>query len=582
MTAIELPVCRWRREQTAPGRHACVSPKLVTGPSGVRDEQCSHCYCRDHAAVGRPRGRCVHLGPRIGLLDCPPCSRQAGRAVHLPLHSCALHERCTIEAVSGETASCKTCPDHYPEWIHDRAGRVRHLTYHLYPAGEVWRWNVQQLLDRLSLFNGRRLIAVATSPATASFAEVCDRFADLDVELVEVPNDGTLREMSSYPYLVERMSAYRGLEDATWYGHGKGATSEAWAPGARRWTSAMYQSLLDFWPAVRRELRTACAVGIYRRMRTGLPESSVRWHYSGTFRWVRNADLYSRDWSKIDRNWCGSEGHIPKHFSPEETCCLHGEFGQGGLGLYLEDSWREWAAASHHRWVEEHELDRQTPLLCTVILTAHSQPELVHQAISSVREQTSDSWQLLIVDSGPIAASGAYERYAGDARVSVMLTGETPEQQRGMGMQAWAINEAWRRGRVRGDLVCHLSDDDVLDRDWLDYAIKSARDHPDQSSWYGWAERQALDLDGQTRGMGSLELYGICCPGRSLDCKADGMQVVHRRAYRTDWPEDRSVGWHADGLWIDALAARTPIYPLHARVGVHRHTPRSTYTQGTP
>jgi hypothetical protein len=575
-----LPICRWRREATLADRHACVSPKILTGPHGVLDSQCGHCFARDHPAPERPRGRCIHLGPRTGLQPCLPCSRAAGRSVQLPLHACAVHGQCTIDAAAPGTACCRTCGDHAPEWVRDGAGRIRHLTYHLYPVGEAWRWNVAQLLQRLSLFNGRRLVAVATSPATASFADVCAHFAGLDVECIEVPNDGTLREMSSYPLLVEALEGYRGVHDVTWYGHGKGATSEAWAPGARRWTTAMYEALLDHWPAVRRALRSACAVGIYRRRRAGLPGHSVPWHYSGTFRWARNADLYSRNWRQIAQNWCGSEGHVPTLFAVEETACLHGEFGASGLGLYLEETWRDWAAASHRAWCDDHVADRETPLLTTVILTAHAQPELVHEAIASVRAQTSDSWQLLVVDSGPLAAAGAYARYAADARISVMVTGETPEQQRSLGMQAWAINEAWRRGRVRGDLVCHLSDDDLLDPEWVASAIGAAQARPDQSAWYGWAERQALDLDGSVRGMGSLELKGICCPGRSLDCKADGMQFVHRRAVRTAWSTDRSVAWHADGQWIDALARTTPIYPLDARVGIHRHTPRSTYTRG--
>ncbi len=45
---IELPVCRWRKEQTIEGWHKCSSPKLMHGPNGVRDDLCQGCYVRDH------------------------------------------------------------------------------------------------------------------------------------------------------------------------------------------------------------------------------------------------------------------------------------------------------------------------------------------------------------------------------------------------------------------------------------------------------------------------------------------------------------------------------------------------------
>lgn len=574
-----LPICRWRREATGEDRHACVSPKLITGPRGVADAKCDTCYCRDHPPPRRPRGPCAYLGPRVAMVSCESCASRGKAPVDIPLHGCEKHQSCTIAFAVDGTKCCTVCNDHSPAWPSHQAGAVRHLMYFIYPFGPSLLWNIQQIRARMSLFNGQRTVAVAVGPETLPFEMVQGLLEGHDIQWLRVVNDPGLREMAAFPILLEHTSKYAGATDCTFYGHAKGATSESWAPGVRKWTTAMYSALLDHWPAVQRELKDHPAVGIFQRLRTGLPESNVKWHYSGSFRWVRNRDLYSRNWREIDHNWCGSEGHVAKHFRSEECACLYGSFGAGGLGLYLDQTWAEWASAERATWEKEHETDKQSTVLCTVILTAHAQPERVHEAIASVVASTVDSWQLLIVDSGRIAASGAYDRYAGDARISVMLSNETEILRSKVGIQAWCINQAWKRGRVRGDLVCHLCDDDVLASDALAVWIDAARQRPDQSAWYRAVDRVQLNDQGIEVLIDQLKTRGIGNATNKLDCKIDGMQVCHRRGARTDWPEEKSEGWHADGLWIDAVGRGNSIHPLPGSCGKHRLTPQSTFTQ---
>lgn len=579
MDAGSLPPCRWRRERIAGGRYACVSPKLIVSGRGVPEEQCRSCYCCDHPPRPRQLGPCVHLGPHEGDIDCVPCGSVGGRPRQVPLHVCAAHGKCTIAVPMSGVACCVGCAEHVPRWQRAEAGQIRHLTYHILPTGDAWRWNCDQLRARLSLFNGRRIISIACDPAAEPPEAVEAEFAGLDVEFWRLPNDRGRKEMVSVPRLVAALEPYRGPADVTFYAHAKGVTSERWAPGSRRWTTAMYSALLDHWPAVERELRSACVVGIFRRFRCGVPDSAVKWHFSGTFRWTRNADLYARNWRACDAGWCGSESYPAVQFRPEETACLHSEFASGGLGLYLEETWQSWASASVAQWESDHMADWVRPVLCTVILTAHAQPQRVHEAIASVRAQSSDSWQLLIVDSGRIASTGAYERYAPDARIHVMLTGETAALRSAVGIQSWAINEAWRRGRVRGDIVLHLCDDDILHPAAVENFIAQSRRCQYEGAWYGWASRTAVGPDGSEMRLGRLGTVGVGRPGNSLRCRVDGMQVCFRRSARTDWPELRQLAPHADGYWMDALAQKVEVIPVDFQVGSHRHTPESTFTQ---
>ncbi len=580
MNAVPLPVCRWRREPTAPGRHMCTSPKLVVGALGVPDEGCAPCQYRDHEPPPRGRGQCIHLGGIVDRAECPGCRLQAQKTVIVAVHACAVFGRCTMLRDVPPMPHCSDCAKHQDAWRRPEAGSIRHLTYHVYPRGEIWRWNIAHLKRRLSLFNGRRIVAVAVDGESDRLEDVQAALgADMDIEYIHVANDKNRREMTTHPLLLERMADLVSPRDATFYGHAKGIGSSLVGDGVRRWAEEMYVGCLDYWPAVQASLRDYAAVGIFRRRSRHPPGVPIHWHYAGSFRWLRNADIYAREWRRIDQEWVGPETYPGLHLHYDESCCLYGEFASGPTGMYGLAFWDTWPTKVCNDWKDAHKADLQEPLLATVILTAHNQPELVHHAIQSVQQQTSDQWHLLIVDSGRIAASGAYQRYAADSRVSVMLTGETEEQRRGSCIQGWAINEAWRRNRVRGDVVMHLSDDDVLSPDVIRILLARARAQPGEAAWYGRADRGRYYPDGRVKDLGTLYTVGVGHSGNSLRGRVDGMQVAHRRSARTDWPEDYAARPIADGIWMESLAAKVCVQPLDLLMGTHRHTPWSSFTQ---
>lgn len=575
---IPLPLCKWRRQPSGPGRHVCISPRIRCHGDGIPDELCSTCKHRDHEAPPRERLRCKHFGELLRVGPVRLLNRTDGVSILSRYHRCALHGECSPNTLNTALRCCQVCPDHLPDWRRERAGDIRHLTYHLYPSGPLWRWNVAQLVDRMSLFNGKRLVTVAWDATTAHPDEVGELFADQDVELTFVPNDPGGRELVSHVPMIDRLVDYRGDRDVTFYAHGKGASSYTYGNGVNRWAAAMYAALLDFWPAVRRELVDHGTVGIYRRVLSPAPARHVPWHYSGSFRWTRNQDLYQRTWQAIDPGWYGPETYPGRHFTTDESACLFGEFAYGGVGLYLEQTWVDWAQAAAEDWYADHDGDRRVPQLVSVILTAHAQRERVHEAIASVQAQTTDAWQCLVVSSGRISSAELMVRYRTDARVQLLEAGSRQYHTADRNGQAWAVNEAWRRNRVRGDLVVHLSDDDVLHPDALAGWLRVAALHPDQHAWYGMAGRSRIHADGVVELLGPLELRGVGQPGNPLRCHVDGLQVCHRRSVRTDWPEDAARAPEGDGWWMDALGAKAPLHPVDLVVGLHRHTPESTFT----
>lgn len=576
---LELPQCRWRRQPTAPDRHVCISPRVRCNASGVDDDSCRSCVHVDHAPPDSGRRQCKHLGDLVAVRPLRILGRNDRASVPARVHQCGVHGECSPNTAHVELPCCMSCPDHADDWRRDQGGWVRHLTYHLYPAGPLWRWNVQELVRRISLFNGRRVVAIATDASSAPFAEAAELLQGLDVEVLPLNNEPARKELVSHVAMIEMLHPYRGDGDVTWYGHGKGAGSHIYGEGVRRWAQEMYSATLDYWPAVAAALRDHAAVGVFRRVMSPATSPRASWHYSGSFRWLRNKDLYRRNWRAIDPDFYGPETYPGRHFTFGEAACLYGEFAYQGVGLYLEQTWTTWAQAAADDWYKSHAADWRLPMLVTVILTAHAQPVRVHDALRSIKAQSSDSWQCLLLSSGRIPRRELLPYSQADARFTLVELGEHVDADgRGRG-QGWAINEAWRLGLVRGDLVVHLSDDDVLSPDAVATWIRVAQLHRQQSAWYGLADRVRVHADGQVERLELLGLRGTLDHDHSGRRHVDGMQVCHRRSVRCDWPEDLQLAAEADGVWMEELAARTPIHPVEHVVGTHRHTPLSTFTR---
>ena len=245
-----------------------------------------------------------------------------------------------------------------------------------------------------------------------------------------------------FPHLLRILSQYTSEADVTWYGHAKGVSSEGWGSGVRRWTSSMYSALLDYWPEVQRQLQTYAAVGVWKKRQGWFPLNGSTWHYMGSHRWVRNRDLYVRRWDEYIMDWCCPEAHTGGVLRWEEAGCLYGECSGGPPQLYLEAGWPGWADEEQRQREEAHMKDRQCPILVTVVICSHKKPQYVHQAIRSVIGQTTDSWRLVVVDSGPLIDAGEFARYSGDPRIACIRSGEDRLAVRPGRAQGWCHNRA--------------------------------------------------------------------------------------------------------------------------------------------
>lgn len=264
------------------------------------------------------RVACRHLGECLEKRKGDLCGCKEPQAVH----RCAIFGECTQKRSFRKIAACNTCEVYAPPEFR------RNLMMHVLPVKGFggWEANADIIREHRDVFDGTRVIAISTQSQGDKFPlddpqTVKDRFGP-GFDFLEIPNNPTLREVASFVPLMERVKS-DDPRDVTFFCHAKGCThevSEGTTP--HRWRDLMYEVLLH-WPTVRDALIHCPIVGALRRFTRMGPRS--RWHYSGTFYWFRNRDVFRREWWKIDQRWWGTESWPGVMFAPREAATLLGD-----------------------------------------------------------------------------------------------------------------------------------------------------------------------------------------------------------------------------------------------------------------
>lgn len=262
---------------------------------------------------------------------------------------------------------------------------TRHLCFICLPVAfnGVWQRNLDQLIARMALFNGRRRVAIFTGTAKGKPLDapgaVREYLRGHDCEFVELPNDPGLREVAAFLPLFEPLANGPHDGHAIFFAHAKGVTHPT-DPGVsvHRWTALMYEINLDYWPLVEQQLQAHPIIGAFKKRakvtprgtNCGFSGSRSRFHYSGTFYWMRAADLFGRDWRAIERTWYGTESYPGCVFQMHEAGCLFHENRVPILDLYrlaylqkVEAEYREWQQMNAHLRTDWLSLSRRTPYL---------------------------------------------------------------------------------------------------------------------------------------------------------------------------------------------------------------------------
>jgi hypothetical protein len=199
----------------------------------------------------------------------------------------------------------------------------RNLLYHVWPVrGSTWRWNLDELTRRIDLFNGRRVIGIVCDERSEP-AEAVQAYLDgHGCEYVIAPNDAR-GEAATFPSMLERVASTRD-DEVSFYAHAKGVKYEPQCPpSVRRWAEVQYGVTLDDWLGVKEQLQRYAMTGVFRKHGRFRNHRNVGdWHYSGTFFWMRHADVFTRRWEDVPQFYGGVEAWPGMHFQRDETGCL--------------------------------------------------------------------------------------------------------------------------------------------------------------------------------------------------------------------------------------------------------------------
>ncbi|MDA1276433.1 MAG: glycosyltransferase family A protein [Verrucomicrobia bacterium] len=224
----------------------------------------------------------------------------------------------------------------------------------------------------------------------------------------------------------------------------------------------------------------------------------------------------------------------------------------------------------------------------SIIIVSHNKPDLVREAIESVRAQTHTNWEAVVVDSGVLLEQGCYD-FIRDDRFQVRASGETPELARRTNMASWCFNQILNEGSLTGELILYLCDDDLLYPEAFETFWKFYSDHNrEPQAMYASQNIGVLERDGTTRVVGKRtadRLAGKSCGGKKLDCKVDYLQFCHtfeilkrfKDVYGTDrfHSEDKEDASHADGIFMEQIGALVPVHPIDKVLSLNRRTPGS-------
>jgi hypothetical protein len=246
---------------------------------------------------------------------------------------------------------------------------VRHLLYHCAPmtGNGTWQRNIQQLMRRAPLWNGRRTVAVVRGAGMDSIDTVRAEFArnSFKAEFIEADNQPNLREVVTHHMLFETVKEFASdPAHATLYAHAKGVSRPVSHP-THTWTEALYETMCDYWQFVDSLLRTHPVAGSFKKIGRGWPgnESLSDWHYSGSWFWFRNSELFSRDWTRIDKFWSGIEPYPSLHFCIADAGCVFYQDSVPRMNLYDWKLWRKTVLPALMDWRVTHAMYRGLPCL---------------------------------------------------------------------------------------------------------------------------------------------------------------------------------------------------------------------------
>ena len=282
---------------------------------------------------------------------CEACPIRQGMLCAAPPEGCG----CVLALK--RKARAAACPqgkwfEHHDSYL-PLVNPVRNLVMHVWPTRNgAWRWNLDQILRRIDLFNGKRVLGIVTDSTTETANAVKAHVAGHGFEFFEAANKKKLGEVVTFVPTMERVAS-TDPNGVTFRCHAKGSKHKPFGgepQTVQRWAAAMYETLLDDWPAVADALESHTLAGSFKRY-VGM--GKIPYHYSGTFYWLRNHKVFSNPrWRQVAKTYAGVEMWPAVVASDSEAACLFSDYADAKTvgDAYLEKNWSAYISEELERW----------------------------------------------------------------------------------------------------------------------------------------------------------------------------------------------------------------------------------------
>ena len=133
-----------------------------------------------------------------------------------------------------------------------------------------------------------------------------------------------------------------------------------------------------------------------------------------------------------------------------------------------------WAVS---QWIEQAVLEK-TPLI-SVILPTHNRSQILRRAVASVVAQAYPNWEIIVIDDGstddtPAVIAGLHDEVGQQRLRAIRIEPSGVCAARNHGLAA-----------ARGDFICYLDDDNIMQRLWLKAVAWAFAQRPDVDVLYG-------------------------------------------------------------------------------------------------
>lgn len=283
--------------------------------------------------------KCAHHVFPVQSVSAPPVSPT--RRAWAKIHAIGLSEP-DVQPVGMATGQDVSHVDfHSP---------IRNMLYHVMPDKKgVWRKTASSLASRLGLFNGKRVVGVVCDENTEDPQEVVEMFGG-KLDKVIVKKNSSLREMATFLDMLEEVKS-EDDQEITFFSHSKGVRHDVNdGVTVHDWAQVMYETLLDYIDRVETLLSDYAMAGSFKKVGRGFAASVSDWHYSGSFYWFRNKDLFSRPWNLVDYEWFGVETYPSIMFRCHETATVFYDGRVPELNCYKKDYWDNKVKPALEEW----------------------------------------------------------------------------------------------------------------------------------------------------------------------------------------------------------------------------------------